>query len=157
MGDLEALKELDLSHNQLAQAIPTDLGDLSLLESLRLNNNALADPDPNRAGRALPICGILHLNSNQLTGGIPTELGQLTNLEELVLDSNTLVSTIPAELANLTNPGCSAASPETRSQGVFPPALHVINDNDLSSLGLVEFASNSRGRQLCSQAKRPAQ
>ena len=65
---------LDLSFNNLAGALPSEIQQLSALT-------------------------MLGLGSNKLTGAIPAELGQLGALKELYLCDNQLSEEIPAELA----------------------------------------------------------
>jgi len=70
IGELHALKGLNLSHNRLTGHIPNSIGNLSYLESL-------------------------DLSSNMLTGRIPAELTYLNTLEVLNLSNNHLVGKIP--------------------------------------------------------------
>ncbi|CAJ2634017.1 unnamed protein product [Trifolium pratense] len=70
IGELHALKGLNLSHNRLIGHIPQSIGNLTYLESL-------------------------DLSSNMLTGVIPAELTNLNSIEVLNLSNNHLVGEIP--------------------------------------------------------------
>ncbi|RHN52278.1 putative leucine-rich repeat-containing, plant-type, leucine-rich repeat domain, L [Medicago truncatula] len=70
IGELHALKGLNLSHNRLTGHIPKSIGNLTYLESL-------------------------DLSLNMLTGVIPAELTNLNFLEVMNLSNNHLVGEIP--------------------------------------------------------------
>ncbi len=72
--DQTSLIELDLSYNNLGQALPSQLGKLKNLKKLDASHN-------------------------QMTG-VPAEIGQLENLETLDLSGNKLTG-LPNELGNL--------------------------------------------------------
>ena len=120
IGQLTALKSLDLSRNRLAE-LPPDIARLTNLESLSLTsnrltalpvgfdqlgnlqllsltNNLLADlpPDIGRLGGLR----LLSLVNNQLTA-LPPEIGQLDGLRALDLRRNQLTS-LPPEIGQLT-------------------------------------------------------
>lgn len=79
------LTKLDLSHNQLTNAIPGEIRFLSKLETLDLSDNAMTNL-PAEIGQ-LQNLKTLDLSNNQLTG-LPNELGQLSKLETLDLRGN---------------------------------------------------------------------
>jgi hypothetical protein len=118
---LSALTILELACNQLTGAIPAELGQLEALEGLHLCANQLSDAIPAELTK-LPALNCLELNDNQLSGAIPIELAQLPALKELYLQMNQLSGAIPAELARL-------------------PALAYLNLNDNQLSGQEAFRS----------------
>ena len=104
LGNLTALRWLDLSNSRLSGEIPPELGNLVNLEGLLLGVNLLTGEIPADLGN-LARLQELDLSSNQLTGDIPPELGQLSNLEGLSLADNLLTGVIPAGLGNLASLG----------------------------------------------------
>ncbi|WVZ82230.1 hypothetical protein U9M48_029516 [Paspalum notatum var. saurae] len=100
IGNLSALKRLELQHNQLFGDIPPELGMLSELQVLNLNSNQLF-------GGISPLIGNLsalkrlELQRNRLFGDIPPELGVLYELQVLNLNSNQLSGGIPETLGHL--------------------------------------------------------
>ena len=102
LGNLAALRWLDLSYNQITGGLPRELEHLTNLEGLLLSGNLLTGPLPSELGR-LDNLRVLRLSDNQLRGGIPIELGDLAGLQELNLGSNELGGNIPPELGELTD------------------------------------------------------
>ena len=98
--ELTELRELDLSVNELAGAIPPELGRLTSLRVLNLNYKLayLEGPIPPE------LVNLTNLQELALSGlffgPIPPKLGRLTNLETLILSGFT--GPIPPELGNLT-------------------------------------------------------
>ncbi|OWM71048.1 hypothetical protein CDL15_Pgr011175 [Punica granatum] len=70
IGDLKALKGLNLSHNNLIGRIPSSLGNLTNLEWLDLSSNKLNGEIP-RGLVDLIVLSWLNLSDNQLQGLIP--------------------------------------------------------------------------------------
>ncbi|CAA6818967.1 MAG: Adenylate cyclase (EC, partial [uncultured Sulfurovum sp.] len=102
LGNLANLTYLNLHTNQLTGSIPTELGSLANLTHLYLYNNQLTGSIPTALGNLANLTH-LHLTKNQLTGSIPTALGNLANLTELRLHTNQLTGSIPTELGSLAN------------------------------------------------------
>lgn len=96
---VSADKVLDLSHKNLTK-IDMSIFDKTDLEELNVSNNNLIDALPSQIGK-LKKLRILNASNNQMTG-VPAEVGQLTNLEILDLSNNQLTG-LPNELANLKN------------------------------------------------------
>ena len=82
---LQFLKELKISNNQLNGSIPVRIGFLSSLEILDLSSNHLSDPIPISIGNISSL-KILDLSKNKLSGSIPESVGCLSKLVELKLD-----------------------------------------------------------------------
>ncbi|PHT32887.1 hypothetical protein CQW23_29224 [Capsicum baccatum] len=71
MGDLIALRVINLSHNELEGHISTSLGNLPSVESLDLSSNHLEGKIPEQL-TSLTLLEFLNLSYNQLQGCIPT-------------------------------------------------------------------------------------
>ncbi|XP_062014554.1 MDIS1-interacting receptor like kinase 2-like [Rosa rugosa] len=96
------LEYLELSFNELHDAIPPQISSLSKLIYLDLSSNHLSGQVPPEIG-LLTKLEVLHLHDNKLNGSIPHEIGQLKFLSELALSQNSLEGVIPASLGNLNN------------------------------------------------------
>lgn len=77
--------ELNISHNALRGAMPSQINVLKKLQSLDASHNQMTGV-PAEIGQ-LPALEILNLSDNQLTG-LPYELGNLSNLKILNLRGN---------------------------------------------------------------------
>ena len=100
LGDLERLENLSLGANQLSGDIPAELGQLAQLRYLYLVGNSLSGSIPAKLGD-LSNLTLLNLSRTQLTGPIPAELGALAALEYMELKENELTGPIPPELGEL--------------------------------------------------------
>lgn len=96
---LETVKVLDLSKRNLTK-VDMSVFDKTSLEELNVSFNNLTDALPSQIGK-LKKLKVLNVSNNQMTG-VPAEVGQLTNLEVLDLSNNQLTG-LPNELANLKN------------------------------------------------------
>ncbi|CAI9107564.1 OLC1v1006947C1 [Oldenlandia corymbosa var. corymbosa] len=74
LGNLTALRLLNLGSNELTGEIPTELGYLSVLFNLNLSNNQLAGEIPQSIS-SLTKLRYLDISSNKLSGSIPGVLG----------------------------------------------------------------------------------
>ena len=103
--DLDSLRVLVLSNNDLGGSIPAELALLNSLENLYLDNNQLTGKIPSiwANGGGQGSMKRLVLTGNQLTGEIPAGLGGLTRLTHLYLDQNSLSGPIPSALRSLEN------------------------------------------------------
>ncbi|XP_070675747.1 probable LRR receptor-like serine/threonine-protein kinase At3g47570 [Malus domestica] len=123
--NLSAIKEIDLSSNQLSE-LPNEMGNLGQLEESFVQNNALKGSAfvpalnisslttftlygnnmsgslPDNISEHLPSIRRFYLGDNQLDGLIPSELWQCKELRELVLEGNNFRGSIPKNLGNLT-------------------------------------------------------
>ena len=80
---------LDLSFNNLAGSIPSEIGQLAGLQQLNLRGNRLAGELPAEIWQ-LPALQRLDVHNNQFAGAIPSEIGQLSALQQLDLGQNRL-------------------------------------------------------------------
>ncbi|CAL4955876.1 unnamed protein product [Urochloa decumbens] len=100
LGNLRALRVLDLHGNDLSSAIPTTLQSLTHLQMLDLSYNRLAGAVPDfRFHRRLSV---LDLSHNALQGPVPASLGQCRSLLKIDLSQNLLSGTIPDALGDLS-------------------------------------------------------
>ncbi|AFM05131.1 Leucine Rich Repeat (LRR)-containing protein [Bernardetia litoralis DSM 6794] len=87
---LNQIQKIDLSNNELTDAIPTDLGTLLTLEEINLGNNNLTGEIPASLSDLL-LLQRLDLSFNSLTGDFPvslTDISILLALESINIDSN---------------------------------------------------------------------
>ncbi|GFQ07717.1 leucine-rich repeat receptor protein kinase exs [Phtheirospermum japonicum] len=98
---LEYTTVLDLSNNQLAGEIPSELTTLTGLIGLNLSHNHLRGEIPLELASVTSLIG-LNLSHNHLRGKIPGKIGDMKSLESLDLSNNNLSKTIPESLAKLT-------------------------------------------------------
>ena len=89
IGDLTALRKLDLSYNDLEGKIPAETGNLENLKELYLTHNNLSGPIPGEMGQ-LHNLEELDFSNNNLSGPIPGEMGNLKSLRKLTLSFNSL-------------------------------------------------------------------
>lgn len=98
LGNLSALRVLDLHGNRLASAIPATIRSLAHLQMLDLSYNRLAGPVPEFKFQRLSI---LDLSHNALQGRVPGSLGQCRSLLKIDLSQNRLAGPIPDALGDL--------------------------------------------------------
>jgi len=79
--DDKNVRRIDLSENNLAGSIPTELGLLKNLKGLDLQENRIGGRIPKTLGFLSLLTG-LELNVNKLVGGVPSELGMLSKLSK---------------------------------------------------------------------------
>ncbi|KAF8675982.1 hypothetical protein HU200_047484 [Digitaria exilis] len=99
LGNLRALRVLDLHGNQLTSAIPATLQSLTHLQMLDLSYNRLSGTVPSFKLQRLSI---LDLSRNELQGRVPASLGQCRSLLKIDLSQNRLAGTIPDTLGDLS-------------------------------------------------------
>ncbi|CAK7324980.1 unnamed protein product [Dovyalis caffra] len=91
---LTLMTGIDLSSNQLTDAIPIQLGELLELLSLNLSHNLLTGHFP-ASFQNLTTLDSLDLSHNKLTGHIPPEIGQMKSLGTFNVACNDLSGRIP--------------------------------------------------------------
>jgi hypothetical protein len=101
LGNLTAMKWMNLGQNQLTGGIPVELGGMINLSLLYLDENLLTGSIPLELGQ-ISTLEWLNLSENQLSGNIPDEIWQLTNLKLLYLNENQLTGSIPSDLSQIT-------------------------------------------------------
>lgn len=125
LGELTALRVLDLTDNGITGEFPAWIPRIATLEEVRVGGNQFTGrlpdsiglmpnlrvfvADRNRLTGSIPqlLCSLrvireLNLNQNGFTGEIPPCFGQLQTLQTLDLGQNALAGTIPTELGDLT-------------------------------------------------------
>ncbi len=102
LSDLSALRVLILSRNTLSGAVPAGLASLTQLQTLDLSENSISGTVPGQLGNLASLRS-LNLSNNQLSGSIPTQLASLAALRELDLSSNQLNGQIPGLLGSLAS------------------------------------------------------
>ena len=101
LGNLTALKGLDLANNELSGSIPSELGRLTNLEFLSLESNYLEGVIPPEFGDMRNL-RVLSLADNNFRGDLPPEMGRLGNLTDLDLGDNLLTGSVPVEWSGMT-------------------------------------------------------
>ncbi len=137
LGQLTALRELDLSVNELAGSIPPELGGLTDLTSLVLRRNVLTGSIPPELGR-LPVLLTMRLSDNDLSGSIPPQLGDLAHLTWLDLGWNEFTGPIPVEIGDLHSLKRLELERNFLS-GTLPPELGDLRSLEVLNLGRNQF------------------
>uniref|UniRef100_A0A0D9V324 Leucine-rich repeat-containing N-terminal plant-type domain-containing protein n=1 Tax=Leersia perrieri TaxID=77586 RepID=A0A0D9V324_9ORYZ len=99
VGNLTALRVLDLHGNHLTRTIPATIQSLTHLQLLDLSYNRLSGEVPHFNFQHL---GILDLSHNALQGGVPASLGQCRSLLKIDLSQNRLTGAIPDAIGDLS-------------------------------------------------------
>jgi Leucine-rich repeat (LRR) protein len=96
---LTSLKELDVSHNQVLEAVTEDIGEMVWLNVLRLENTDLLEL-PSSIGKLTGL-KILDLESCKKLQAVPKEIGSMVGLRVLNL-SQCALKEVPSSIGNLT-------------------------------------------------------
>ena len=92
---------LSLPNNGLEGRLPAVLGQLERMRSLDLSGNNLSGPIPAAQWPELAALGVLFLYDNPLTGELPAELADLRSLVSIDVRETNLSGTIPPGLGEL--------------------------------------------------------
>lgn len=92
--NLELVRLIDLSNNNLSGEIPTELTSLLELKSLDLSSNNFHGSIPNKIGQ-LRSLEYLNMSYNKLSGPIPPSLSDISSLSMLDISYNNLSGRIP--------------------------------------------------------------
>ncbi|MEM6338236.1 MAG: leucine-rich repeat domain-containing protein, partial [Bacteroidota bacterium] len=101
-AQLQALERLNLRTNDFTGSLPLVFTVMSSLKELRLFDNAFSGAIPAAYG-SMASLELLYLDLNDLVGPLPTELGQMSALEFFEIDDNLIDGPIPSSLENLSN------------------------------------------------------
>ncbi|BBN18130.1 hypothetical protein MPTK1_8g00010 [Marchantia polymorpha subsp. ruderalis] len=101
LGKLTNLYSLTLSGNKISGVMPKELGNLINLNRLQLDENEISGELPSRFSNLVKLQH-MHLNNNSLEGSIPKEIGQLPIVVHILLDNNNMTGKLPAEIANIS-------------------------------------------------------
>ena len=126
--------KLDLRRNKLSGELPAEIGDLSALRVLNLVGNKLSGPLPAEIGR-LQALTKLDLSGNRFSGPIPEEVGHIWYLERLRLNGNEFSGYLPFDHTSFP----SLTTLRIRSndlEGCIPDHMQDIPRNDFASSGL---------------------
>ncbi|CAL8133888.1 unnamed protein product [Prunus armeniaca] len=121
ISNLSKLHYLDLSVNELSGRIPPEINLLRNLTYLGLFANNLLGEIPNVIGNLKSLVD-LELFSNNLSGLIPPNIGNLIKLNTLYLEDNHLSGLIPNEIGNLKSLVALGLSNNNLS-GLIPPNI----------------------------------
>ncbi|KAE8658417.1 leucine-rich repeat receptor-like protein kinase [Hibiscus syriacus] len=98
----EALRNLDLSRNDLEGTIPAEMGLFANMRYLNLSSNKLQSRIPPELG-LFPNLTVLDLRDNTLSGDVPGDICESGSLVILQLDGNSLSGPIPDEIGNCSS------------------------------------------------------
>lgn len=144
VGQLTALRKLNLHDNALAGEVPSSLAILKNLRGVYLFNNKLSGTIPQEIGNS-PALQALDLSSNLLRGPIPLGIGRSNNLYRVNLSFNNLTGSFPADLArnpsltflNLQNNNLQGSLPNTWGEGKKEFRLQYLNVQNNAFAGSV--------------------
>ncbi|PPS00863.1 hypothetical protein GOBAR_AA19796 [Gossypium barbadense] len=142
-GYLKQLRLLDLSNNDLHGNIPIELNNCSSMQNINLILNSLTGKIPFGSGDYhMKNLTILTLAANCLSGGIPSSLANLSSLDFLGLSRNQLEGNIPNDLSRLSNLKVLVFSRNNLS-GTIPSSIY-----NLSSLTYIDMGSNQLSGEI---------
>lgn len=144
VGQLTALRKLNLHDNALAGPVPSSLSVLKNLRGVYLFNNKLSGTIPQGIGNSPALQG-LDLSNNSLTGPIPLGLGSSSKLYRVNLSFNNLTGSFPADLArnpsltflNFQNNNLQGSLPNTWGEGKQAFQLQYLNLENNAFSGII--------------------
>nr|KJB73582.1 hypothetical protein B456_011G239600 [Gossypium raimondii] len=142
-GYLKQLRLLDLSNNDLHGNIPIELNNCSSMQNINLILNSLTGKIPfGSSDYHMKNLTMLTLAANYLSGGIPSSLANLSSLDFLELSRNQLEGNLPNDLSRLSNLKVLVFSRNNLS-GTIPSSIY-----NLSSLTYIDMGSNQLSGEI---------
>lgn len=148
VGELVALRKLNVHSNNIQGAIPSSIASLLNLRGLYLNRNRFSGPIPSSIAASSLLFQSLDLSHNLLSGPIPPLFVSSPKIFFLDLSSNNLSSFIPPDLALLPSLSILNLS-HNQFNGSFPAQLA-----NASSLATLDLSYNQLDGRLPSQIGR---
>ncbi|KAK3424382.1 hypothetical protein EUGRSUZ_F01162, partial [Eucalyptus grandis] len=144
LGNLQNVKELYLSFNNLGGTIPSSLGNLTKMIHLTLERNNFHGQIPSHLSnyRSLILLDLSDNNRNYLTGILPTEVGNLRALTMLDISDNLLVGEIPSSLGDCTS------LTSLRMEGNFFHGSIPQSIRSLGGIGEIDISRNNLSGQI---------
>ncbi|BAD52996.1 HcrVf1 protein-like [Oryza sativa Japonica Group] len=107
LGNMSALRVLDLSYSSIVGLFPKTLENMCNLQVLLMDGNNI-DADLREFMERLPMCSLnsleeLNLEYTNMSGTFPTFIHKMSNLSVLLLFGNKLVGELPAGVGALGN------------------------------------------------------
>ncbi|GJN30286.1 hypothetical protein PR202_gb18579 [Eleusine coracana subsp. coracana] len=96
-----SLSFIDLSHNRLRSALPSNVLSIPELQTFAAADNELTGGVPDEIG-GCPALSALDLSSNRLSGAVPASLASCQRLVSLSLRNNRFTGNIPAAIAMMS-------------------------------------------------------
>eukprot|EP01018_Ginkgo_biloba_P004789 Gb_07184 [translate_table: standard] len=134
VGQLAALRKLNLHHNSLEGPVPTSLSFLHNLRGVYLFHNRLSGSIPPGIANS-PALQALDLSNNLLSGPIPLGLANSSKLYRVNLSFNNLTGRFPADLAS-SRPLVFLNLESNNLKGTLPDTWGKARDFQLQSLNL---------------------
>ncbi|KAG8480508.1 hypothetical protein CXB51_024663 [Gossypium anomalum] len=142
-GYLKQLRLLDLSNNDLHGNISIEINNCSSMQNINLILNSLTGKIPFGSGDYhMKNLTMLTLAANYLSGGIPSSLANLSSLDFLGLSRNQLEGNIPNDLSRLSNLKVLVFSRNSLS-GTIPSLIY-----NLSSLTYIDMGPNQLSGEI---------
>jgi Leucine-rich repeat (LRR) protein len=142
---LADLESLDLSWNHLTGEIPAELASLRQLTRLNLAHNRLSGSIEKLV--ELKNLESLELGGNELAGKMPSLLGSLSKLQSLFLAETSLTGEIPTELGMLSNTLAALDLGTTLLTGAIPTELGLLG----RTLKYLDLSANSFSGRIPSE------
>ncbi|KAK2990892.1 hypothetical protein RJ640_006081 [Escallonia rubra] len=156
MANASGLLDLDMSWNDFAGPIPTNLGNLRDLENLQLNGNRFGSNKPDDLSfiGSLTNCTNLRqliltynqfgaMGHNMISGSIPESIRKLSKLQRMWITTNNISGKIPSSIGNITRLSYLDAA-ENMLEGSIPAELGPLPSQvgNLKNLGALSISGN---------------